>query len=526
MALDDGGTILNSGTINGFTAVYVRNNGYVKNSGLITGVNYGLASLTAVDLASGTVVNTGTITYDDIGIAINHAGIIFNSGFIFGDQFALMLQANNAVTNAGTIKGEIYDDGALALTATAGAVFNGLVVDSAGAGTLTLAGTTGGSLDIGTSFSGFSNIDFSQGSTWTLEGDSSEFNSGETISGFTFGDTLVLDGFYVTKHSYVAGSGLVLTNLQPTMTLDIVGNFSSGDFVVTNSDNKVIITDAARCFAMGTRIATPGGKTPVECLAIGDMVMTRDAGAQPIRWIGTRSYAAPFGNNHLVLPIHIRAHALGKNVPSRGLTVSPGHGIAFGDVLVPAWRLVNGVSITQAAQAERVDYLHIELDGHAVLYAENCPAESYLEDGCRHLFHNAASYTGPKVLPAPLLPRVEDGFVLQEIWQRIAARAGILPPPIGPLRGFVDELGPRVIRGWAQDAGAPEAAVELHVCFGGYKLARVIANRYRADLRAAGLGSGCHAFEFALPAGVRGEVEIRRAADGARLGQAQAVRAA
>jgi hypothetical protein len=40
------------------------------------------------------------------------------------------------------------------------------------------------------------------------------------------------------------------------------------------------------CFVTGTRIATPGGARPVETLAPGDLVMTRDHGAQPLLWTG------------------------------------------------------------------------------------------------------------------------------------------------------------------------------------------------------------------------------------------------
>jgi hypothetical protein len=43
----------------------------------------------------------------------------------------------------------------------------------------------------------------------------------------------------------------------------------------------------------------------------------------------------------------------------------------------------------------------------------------------------------------------------------------------------------------------------------------VLANAYRADLRKAGLGSGCHAFDISLP--MAGAVTVRRASDGAAL---------
>ena len=35
----------------------------------------------------------------------------------------------------------------------------------------------------------------------------------------------------------------------------------------------------------GTMIAVPGGQKPVEELEVGDLVLTKDNGAQPIRWI-------------------------------------------------------------------------------------------------------------------------------------------------------------------------------------------------------------------------------------------------
>lgn len=49
------------------------------------------------------------------------------------------------------------------------------------------------------------------------------------------------------------------------------------------------------------------------------------------------------------------------------------------------------------------------------------------------------------------------------------------------------------------------------------RVARVLANQYRADLRAVGIGSGCHGFMVELPAGVAGRIEVVRAGDGAAL---------
>ncbi len=159
-----------------------------------------------------------------------------------------------------------------------------------------------------------------------------------------------------------------------------------------------------------------------------------------------------------------------------------------------------------------------------MIFAEDCPAETFLDENFRAQFQNAAEYRalypGQNVASSACLPLLEDGVALHAIQQRLDARAGIVrPPPAthGALRGYVDEPGPSVCTGWAQDVENPETPVCLNIMVDGAPVARVLANLYRADLRQAGLGSGCHAFRATLPCGLTGRLEIRRAADGAQL---------
>jgi hypothetical protein len=309
-----------------------------------------------------------------------------------------------------------------------------------------------------------------------------------------------------------------------TVTFEI--DLQSPTAAASNSATTItIIEPHATCFLPGTRIAVPGGEVVVEALAIGDLVLTAAGMAKAVKWVGRRSYAGHFiAGNHLMLPICITAGALGPNVPRRDLHVSPGHGLYLDGVLVPAWRLVNGVSITQAAAVTALTYLHVELEGHDVIRAEGAAAESFLDDGCRGQFHNAADYRALyPAAPAPVsaLERVEDGFQLQGIQCRVAWRAGIAPAPVrtpGPLRGYVDQVGPERICGWAQDVDHPEVPVCLEVLVDGHRVCHVLANGYRSDLRRAGLGSGCHAFSVALPNGYAGALTVRRATDRAALG--------
>jgi hypothetical protein len=117
--------------------------------------------------------------------------------------------------------------------------------------------------------------------------------------------------------------------------------------------------------------------------------------------------------------------------------------------------------------------------------------------------------------------------------RRIALRAGLSqsadPGPTAPLRGYVDAIGPRCIAGWAQNIEAPEAPVCLDIFVGGRLVGRTLANRFRQDLAAAGLGSGRHAFKFDLPAGLAigaDAVEVRRSLDGGRLSRTPRSRSA
>jgi hypothetical protein len=120
-------------------------------------------------------------------------------------------------------------------------------------------------------------------------------------------------------------------------------------------------------------------------------------------------------------------------------------------------------------------------------------------------------------------PRLDIGHAIEAIRLKLAQRAGIgagREPDAGALHGFVDAVSRGAIEGWAQNAGYPEAAVCLDIFAGGHLIGRTLANLYRDDLRAAGLGSGRHAFSFELPGDAvlqPATVVVRRSIDGAVL---------
>jgi hypothetical protein len=137
------------------------------------------------------------------------------------------------------------------------------------------------------------------------------------------------------------------------------------------------------CFLRGTRISTVAGERRVEDLAIGDLVPTVFGGTRPIQWIGrfrrVRSDPAkPWVK--MARPVRIARSALAPNVPSSDLYVTQGHALLFDDLLVPAGSLINGttISLDAAEEHDELEFFHIKLETHDVIYAEGAPCETLL----------------------------------------------------------------------------------------------------------------------------------------------------
>lgn len=186
--------------------------------------------------------------------------------------------------------------------------------------------------------------------------------SQETITGVTF---------------YLEDADAVFMATDGTTLQD--ATFVESTYVTEDTEIKVAeITPT--CFTPGTLILTPDGARPVEQLSVGDRVITRDHGAQRIRWIGQRTMP---GRGRFA-PIRLMAGALGN---TRAMRVSPQHRMLvqgwraelfFGtdEVLVAAKHLVNGDTI-HVDPSDTVEYIHLLFDRHEIVYAEDCPSESF-----------------------------------------------------------------------------------------------------------------------------------------------------
>lgn len=134
------------------------------------------------------------------------------------------------------------------------------------------------------------------------------------------------------------------------------------------------------CFGRGTMIRmSDGTEKQVQDLEIGDSALTKDNGAQKIRWIGGRTVRA-FG--HLA-PIVFATGAMENHAD---LIVSQQHRMLLSDwraevmlgsqeVLVKAKDLVNGDTIYRR-EGGVVEYFHILFDNHEIIFADGMPAES------------------------------------------------------------------------------------------------------------------------------------------------------
>jgi hypothetical protein len=383
---------------------------FLENAGYIYGIQSG------VDLQGGTVTNSGTIGANVVAVRLASATSLSNSGTIYGVAYGVQLSSGTmlnsgsigggndgiratggTITDSGTISGTSYAiyGTSFAMIVDPGAIFTGDVVDKTKTSRLNLAGATPGTLTgLGTQFNAFNTISFQTGADWLISGTSLGLTENQAINGFAPGDTIVINGFSASGERYVAGKGLELINGSTIETLHIAGTFITANFSVasTGTASTIKLQANAPCFVAGTAILTPRGEIPVESLTIGDTVITRTGEDQPILWIGCRT---PDLRRHpcpaAVLPVCISANALAEGVPRRDLWVSPDHAMFIDDVLIPAQLLLNGLNIYRGVQAN-VTYYHLELPQHSVIFAENAPAETYLETGDRNAFgHVGAS---------------------------------------------------------------------------------------------------------------------------------------
>lgn len=393
------------------------------------------ATAYATVLASGVTTNAGQIIAPGAGGTLTVA-------------LADITDTMGQVTAAGSLRNAGFISATGGTVRVNGAPDTGLVNN----GTVGIGG--GGEVDLGTAVTGAGRIVLQGAATLDI---AASISAGQTISfagaaatperleldtpgsvhaalrGLGTGDSIDVPG---TATGTVSGSSLVLTltssanphsDLATLAPLDIGAGYASANFSFA-SDGAGGTLIGVVCYARGTRLRTADGERPVEQLQPGDTVTTLSGVEAAIRWVGRRRvdiarHPAPDS----VRPVRIAAHAFADGLPRRDLLVSPEHALFVDGALIPARSLLNGSTVTQDAPAG-VEYFHVELDRHDVLFAEGLPAESYLDTGNRTMFANApvtALHPGADATLAAeaFAPLVLGGAALDAVRARLDARA-------------------------------------------------------------------------------------------------------
>jgi hypothetical protein len=261
----------------------------------------------------------------------------------------------------------------------------------------------------------------------------------DTITGGA-GDDLISGGDGVDTANFTGSRS------EYTVTYNAAGYFTVEDHVAGRDGTDTVISigadkietlhfadgDVAICFMAGTMIRTPDGAVAVETLKRGDLVMTSDGRAVPVTWLGRQTISTRFADPLRVLPIRIRAGALGECMPARDLLVSPDHALFVGGVLVQAGALVNGSSIIrETAVPQTFVYYHVEVDDHSLIFAEDVPAETFIDNVDRLAFDNwdehQALYPDGKAIAELPYPRAKaHRQVPQALRAQLAGRGAAL----------------------------------------------------------------------------------------------------
>ncbi len=169
-----------------------------------------------------------------------------------------------------------------------------------------------------------------------------------------------------------------------------LADLAAADAADGTTDGVIQAQNLILCFAGKTRIATDCGEVPVENLTPGDLVLTVDAGLQPVRWIGCTNVPSDILQNQPEQrPIIFAPGSLGPASPSRELRVSPQHRMLLcsriaermfdtNEVLVPAKKLLGLPGVSVDNSAAEVTYYHILLDKHQIVLADGTPTETLL----------------------------------------------------------------------------------------------------------------------------------------------------
>ena len=201
---------------------------------------------------------------------------------------------------------------------------------------------------------------------------------------FTFSNKIIASaGGVITTYNQAGVSGAsaskTISGLAPgtavsftVTTIDAEGEESDDVIVVTTVPDGTV-----PCFPTGTRILTPSGYKQVEDLVQNELVVTAECRHVPVKIYGRKFSHA----TKQIAPFTIPKSALGRNMPSHSLTLSPDHAflIRKGVWMLPSRAALLSDAVIQVGVGSPVAYYHLECPNYLRdnLVVDGVVVESY-----------------------------------------------------------------------------------------------------------------------------------------------------
>jgi hypothetical protein len=247
--------------------------------------------------------------------------------------------------------------------------------------------------------------------TFATYTNSYDANAAGVITGFSLGPVTISDDLSPDSTATLNTSNQISTDVGGHTQINSY-NSSNNEVLITDGSTYLVLSntdydgggqpvfdvnnaDYTYCFLAGTKIATPSGFIKVDDLTMGDEINSINGGIAKVRFnfIQVKSAHLFSGKKHY--PIKICANALADNVPSTDLYVTADHAIYLAELAIfaEASTLINGISIYQLkTMPAQFTYYHILCDNQEIVFAENTPVETFIDNATLREFDNYEQY--------------------------------------------------------------------------------------------------------------------------------------
>jgi len=177
----------------------------------------------------------------------------------------------------------------------------------------------------------------------------------------------------------------------PMRRFEALALMPNGDLteVINRGPSHPAFEGAFAALARGTILATEQGPVAIEDLVPGVKVETRDAGYQPLMWIGTTTIAPNLPLAHIPARLfRIPVDSFGPSRPMPDLMLAPHARLlhrspkmrelfGYDSAVTPVTAFEDGYSVIRVAPASPVAVYHLAFRDHHVLRANGLEIESF-----------------------------------------------------------------------------------------------------------------------------------------------------